>query len=341
MQADEARTRGRAGAEATATPRTREGWRGRGGRWAVAGVVSFGLLAWLVAQLDEGNLSARLATAGWEWLALAAASSCGVLLCRGLRFWALIPGAGAPLTTAAVAIQVFLNRVTPFRLGEISLPLLLARHGGVDLASSLVDLLFVRLLDLTLVLCAIGLSLGLRHGSEGWVWLAVCALALSLLTFRTWLGAASRLAHRIAARLGWTRFHEVDRILGKLVAASTAAKALGAKRRLVVGATSLGVFVFQAGVFGCVLLAFGVEVPWVDLARGAAVAQAGAAVPVAAVGTFGTQEAAWVAGFSWVGVSLEDAIVTGIAAQLLTLAFSAAFALPAWLWLGRRPAPPR
>jgi hypothetical protein len=263
-----------------------------------------------------------------------------VLLLRGLRFRSLVFGAGYPLTSAAVAIQVFLNRVTPFRLGEISLPLLLRRHAGEDTASSLVGVVFVRLVDLAIVAGAVALSFAWASEApgRGWTAAALALLLAALLgTFRWWLGACTRLLLDVATRFGWTRSPKVKGAIGKLVAATAGSKRLDRRGLLVVALSSLGIFLAQTAMFGCILAAFGVHLPLPALARGGAVAQAGAAIPVAAVGTIGTQEASWVAGFAWVGVGLEEAIVTGIAAQLLTLAFAAVFALPAWLWLSRRP----
>lgn len=313
--------------------------RGSPYRAAAAFLVSGGLVAWLLSRIDLADAMSRLAAADPRWMALAALFSLAVLLLRSLRFRSLVVGAGYPLTTAAVAIQVFLNRVTPFRLGEISLPLLLRRHAGEDTASSLVGVVFVRLVDLAIVAGAVAVSFAWATDAPGGGWMAAALallLAALLASFRWWLGACARLLRDVATRWGWTRSAKVEGAIGKLVAATAEGRRLDQGGLLVVTLSSLGIFLAQTAMFGCILVAFGVHLPLPALARGGAVAQAGAAIPVAAVGTIGTQEASWVAGYAWVGVPLEVAIVTGIAAQLLTLAFAAAFAGPAWLWLSRR-----
>lgn len=310
-------------------------------RSALAIAVSGGLLAWLLSKLELGPALDRFSSASPQAIALAGLFSFLVLLLRGLRFSALTRGAGLDVTTPAVAIQVFLNRITPFRLGEISLPILLRRHAGADFASSLVVLAFVRLLDLAIVVWAIGLSLAVGPTGANLPAIAAASLVLVLLvaTFRRWLGGVLRVVRELWTRAARGRWPGADRALDKLLAATTQAKHLAGRDHAKVALASLGIFAGQTALFGAILVAYGIRLPLLDLARGGAVAQAGSAIPVAAVGTLGTHEASWVAGFVWVGVPMEEAIVTGVAAQLVTLAFAACFALPAWFWLLRRRPP--
>lgn len=306
-------------------------------RAAAAIAISAGLLALLLSRLEWAPALARFRSVDPRWLGLAALFSLAVLALRALRFATLTRTAKLEITTAAVATQVFLNRVTPFRLGELSLPLLLKRHGAESFSGSLVSLVFVRILDLGIVVWAIALSLAVAPDRSNLPSLAGASLLLLLLlgTFRRWLGALIRLLRSGTRRLGG-RLAPLDRAMSKLAEASAEAGRLEGPAYAKVALTSLGIFLGQAALFGSILMAYGIPLPLPLLARGAAVALAGAALPVAAVGTIGTQEASWVAGFAWVGVPLEASIVSGIAAQILTLIFSALWALPAWLFLSRR-----
>ena len=69
-----------------------------------------------------------------------------VLLARGLRFRVLTTRAGLVTVTAAIGVHNFLVRIIPFRLGELSLPYLLARQE--PLTRTLLSLVLVRLLEL-------------------------------------------------------------------------------------------------------------------------------------------------------------------------------------------------
>lgn len=314
--------------------------KGRLVRSIAAVVVSAGLLALLLARLELGPALERFVGADPRAVAVAGLFSLVVLLLRALRFSALTRSAGLGVTTPAIAIQVFLNRITPLRLGELSLPLLLQRHGGETFSGALLGLLFVRLLDLAILVWAVALSVAVRPEGAGAWSLAAASLVLVVVlgTFRHWVGGLVRLLARATAPLAGRRLARIPAAVERLAAAAGEIRRLDGKGHAAVALSSLGIFLGQTAMFGAILAAYGIRLPALDLIRGAAVAQGGAALPIAAVGTVGTQEAAWVAGYAWVGVPLQDAIVTGVAAQLFTLAFAALFALPAWTWLSlRRP----
>ncbi|HWV38306.1 MAG TPA: lysylphosphatidylglycerol synthase transmembrane domain-containing protein [Vulgatibacter sp.] len=314
-------------------------------RVVLAFAASAALLAVVFSQLDLANAAVRFREARPGWLGVAALGSLFVLITRGLRFAILNRHARWPLTTAATAIQVFLNRVTPLRLGELSLPWILRRHAGEDAARSLLSVVLVRLIDLAIVAAAVVAGLALRTHAEGAPPLlpsvaALAGLSLLLAGFRPLLRRFLGAAAWIAKRTGLDRHALVAKPLAKLRDALADGEALGRREMTGIALTSLAVFLGQTLLFGAILRAFSVEVGVLELMQGGAVAQAGAALPIAAVGSFGPQEASWVAGFVWVGVPLQDALVTAIACQVITLAFAALFALPAWLWLQRRPVLP-
>ena len=54
-------------------------------------------------------------------------------------------------------------------------------------------------------------------------------------------------------------------------------------------------------------------------------------LPLPTVGNVGTHETGWTLGFQAMGVSLQDAVVTGVASGLITLGFAVVFAIPAGL----------
>lgn len=316
-------------------------WRHKAARIAFAFVASAALLALVFSHLDLQDAGARFRDAKPGWLATAALASLFVLGTRGVRFAVLNRHARWPLTTAATAIQVFLNRVTPLRLGELSLPWILRRHAGEDAARSILSVVLVRLIDLAIVAGAVVAGLALRNHGDGAPPLvpsvaALVLLAIGLAAFRPLLRLSLRAIAWIAGRLGLDRYPAVERPLAKLQAALADGESLGRREMAWIALTSVGVFLGQTVLFGALLRAFSVELGVLELVQGGAVAQAGAAIPIAAFGSFGPQEASWVAGFVWVGVPLQDALVTAIACQVITLAFAALFALPAWIWLQRR-----
>jgi len=114
---------------------------------------------------------------------------------------------------------------------------------------------------------------------------------------------------------------------------------LGWRRMTAAFVWSLLVWAIQLVIFGAILHGFGLAPTPLEVVLGVALAQLAAALPVASVGSVGTHEAGWVLGFTPVGLSRTDAVVTGVAAQVLTLLFAALVAIPCWLHLRARPRP--
>lgn len=301
---------------------------------------SGGVLALLLAQLDADAVARVWRAARPGWIAVAAVISALVLATRSARFAGLIPGPRFGTITAAVGVQTLLNRVAPMRVGELSLPYLLHRYAAADAAHSTLALLLVRLLELALVLAAVVIALLLPGGGDrgSLIGVAVAVLAgvvVALLQFRQWVGLLVRAGDRVlrASRLG-----KIPALVRGVEALRTAAEGAGLDRaaRLRLLGWSLVLLGLQFALFDAILRAFGVALPLASLFRGSCVALVAPALPVPSVGNIGTLEAGWVAGFTWVGVDLDTAILTALACQVLTLGFSATFALPSWLWLRRQ-----
>lgn len=313
--------------------------RRRGLRIAAGVLVSGGLLALVLSSLDLETAwsRARAASGGWLWSALGV--SFAVLLVRGVRFRALTTQAGYVDVTAAIAAQNFLLRITPLRAGELSLPWLLSRRVGESAARTLVALLLVRLADvcvLALVALAAGLAwFGAGQGSALVLLAGVGALLGVLLwRFRPTLRLFLRMSLAAAGRLRLDRAPVVQRVAGKLEAALADGEGLDRRRWLVVAGGTGAIAALQFLLFGCLLAAFGSTPDARQLLVGASLAQITGALPLTTVGSFGTHEAGWIAGFVWVGLPLEEAALTAVATQVITLGFAALFALPAWLYLG-------
>lgn len=314
-------------------------------RTAIALAVSGILLASVLRRVDLGVLAARVADFRIAPLGLALFCATAVLLLRAQRFYALAERADFGTTIAAVAVQNFLVRVTPFRVGELGLPVVLARHAGEPLVRSLVNVLLVRLVELWMLLLvgagATAAFVGPRGGSGFALPLGLLiGVTAAVFTFRGWLGGLARLARRVGDPGTPGLRGKVRRTLDQLleVLADSGRLSLGSRLRLGLG--TLAIAGFQSLLYWSLLALFGVGASVVQVLVGGTAAQFAAAAPVPSVGSVGPLEAAWVAGFTWVGIGREDAVVTAVGCQVVTLGFAAVFACVAWLWLGRRGRPP-
>ncbi len=303
-------------------------------RTLLALAVSLGLLALVLWGVDLEAAWARLREASPAWLGISLLASFAVLWARALRFWALTREARPAQVVGAIALQNFLVRVTPMRLGELSLPWLLHKHAGEPAGHSLVSLLLVRLLELwVLLVTAAGAAL-LWFGGAGSLRLGVVAgavalLGLALVWFRSWLRWGVAVARWVAARSGAAEAPVVRKGFAQLDEALGESAGLSSKQRVGLGLGTLVVVALQFVLYGCLVRACGLDLHPMQLVVGAAAAQVAGALPVISVGSLGTHETGWTVGFVWVGLGLTDAVVSGLFTQVVTLAFAGLFALPA------------
>ncbi len=316
-------------------------------RWLrvlAAVVVSAGLVVLMLRQLDPGRALDRLTHVRWSGLLLGLVFSVALQLARGVRFHALTVRSSFRAVTAAIALQTFLLRVTPLRLGELSLPYLLAKESEEPAARTLVSLILVRILELWMVL-VVGLlgavsTLGGNEVNRLWSGVAVAVLLTALLaTFRFWLRRAVALADALARRTDLQRRPRLARWLGQLHDLRDESSALDRRKLLVLFVANVAVVALQNGTLGAIAWAFGLGLHPMQMLVGVSLAQIVGSLPIGTVGSVGTHETGWTLGFLWVGVPLEDAVMTAIASQLVTLGYALIFAVPSWLVLGRRTAP--
>jgi len=75
-------------------------------------------------------------------------------------------------------------------------------------------------------------------------------------------------------------------------------------------------------LYGALVRTFGVILSAPRIVLGATLTQLGTLAPLPSVGTFGVHEGGWVLSFLSLGMSWEDAVLTGIASQFIPLAFA-------------------
>jgi uncharacterized protein (TIRG00374 family) len=272
-----------------------------------------------------------LATDGHLLLA-AATVSAAFLAARGLRLRLLVDGDELrwPRATLVAAAAQAAALFAPARTGELALPWLLTRVTGRGLTSGVSTLLAARTLDLaTLGLWCGAAVLAVRGLTEPWALVAsVLLLAPSALLPLT-LTAADVLTFRLLAPRGlrgrrWARRvrrvrREIDGLLRRPI------------RLLAVIAVSSIMWGLQWSVAWILLVAMGHRWPPEIVVSGAAAAAAANVLPFNLVGNLGTLEAGWTAAFTALGIPLQIAAATGLAAHLWGLVFAAFFGAIGWV----------
>jgi uncharacterized protein (TIRG00374 family) len=278
---------------------------------------------WRLFQSTDGRL-----------LAVAAAASSAFLAARGLRLQLVLEKGllGWPrailVAGAAQAAALF----APARAGELALPLLLARTTGRSFSSGLGTLLATRALDLASLGIWAGAAVVAVRGVREPLAIAVSlVLLLPSLLLPLTVGVADHLALRCIAPRGlrgrrWTRRvrrvrQELDRLLQRPLRLAAAAL------------TSIVMWGLQWAVAWVLLAAMGHRWPPSSVVAGSTAAAVANLLPFNLVGNLGTLEAGWTAAFTALGVPLQVAAATGVAAHLWGLIFAALFGSVGWMVL--------
>jgi uncharacterized protein (TIRG00374 family) len=297
----------------------------------VGAAAAAGLLGAVLAVAGPASVARLLASTDGLLLALALVISAAFLAARGLRLQLLMERGllgwprAALTASAAQAAALF----APLRTGELALPWLLAKHTQRSFSACVGTLLAARTLDLaTLGLWGGAAVLAVRGFRDPLaIGISVALLAPSLLLPLT-LAATDRLVLRLLAPRGmrgrrWVR--RLRRVRREL-------EALRRRPARLVGAAvvSLIMWGLQWGVAWILLAAMGHRWPPAKVVAGATAAAVANLLPFNLIGNLGTLEAGWTAAFGSLGVSLEVAAATGLAAHLWSLIFAALFGALAW-----------
>lgn len=302
-------------------------WWGRGLRLAAALLLSALCLAWLGRQVDLAALAAR-----WRDVPMGHLVG-GVLLAWTFPFWraarlrACLPP-DAHVTPGScwriVAEALLWAFLLPFKLGELSLPLLIHRRLGVALLPAAGLFLLLRLADVAVIvgMLAVALaSLGLLVETP--VWRAALALAgggLLLLPL-----ALPRLGRVLAT---WPPFER--RWLRLALDGLTPVQSSPVRVRLLL--TSWGLWVTQAALVALMAHAAGLRVAVDLVALASAAGNLAFALPVNGLLGLGPQQAALAATLQAGGVPWDAAVAVAIATYLAVLIGALTTGTTAWLW---------
>ena len=289
---------------------------------------------WYLATPEiVGEVRTVAATASWPALALAMIAGAAVQWLRAWRFAIMTTGRFSLPGTLLVRITLqlnFLNFVLPFRLGELSYPVLMRRAYGQPILSAAGVLLLARMFDASTVaaiLAGTAAALGLLDAPplEALLWGAAALFALAPVVLV--LGAHA-LSRWLAAGLSE----------GRLPAVLHAAHAALAARPTQLAAIGLSFVIWLAFGALATLAANAVAVipPTVAL-MGASAGNIAFALPVNGIVGLGASQMAWVAVVSQAGVSWADAVISALAVYVVTFVGAILFGGAAMLI----PSPPR
>jgi hypothetical protein len=241
-----------------------------------------------------------------------------VALMQWLRAWRFAVMATGRLglpdaTMVRISLQLSaLNFVLPFRLGELSFPVLMRRHYGYGFLHATGVLLLARLFDLATVASILLAAAAWLHLPVGvhYVLPASCALVLAVAPFG--LALAGR-----ALRPWLAQLPHVGKVADRLTAAFDAIR----DHRAATLAVCLGFGLWLVFGFAAVLTASAVvrSIEPVVAMLGAAAGNIAFALPINGIAGIGPAQAAWVVAVTQAGVPWDDAVLSALALHAVVL----------------------
>ncbi len=324
-------------------------------RFALSIAVSVVLVALLLRDVSGARIVATIRDAYMPGVLLGAVAFLAMVAARVVRYrWLLDASVPIARLTQITMVRGMLGDLLPARLGTLSYVWLITSRAGVPFDDAMASFLLAFVLDMVAIAPLLLLALGVfGAGVEGGA--AIGALAGLLLAgslVALWLLAPGiRLAGALLQRLGGGASG------GLLGLGARAADMAGDVADRVVAVRSRGslIPVFLVSVlvritkFGAhwfllqaVLVPLGVawgSIGFFTAFLGIAGAEMSAMLPISGIASFGTWEAAFALIFTRLGLTAEQAIVSGFATHILSQTFDYVLgigALVTLMWPRRR-----
>lgn len=283
-------------------------------------VVSVLLFMFLVRQIKISDIQRLAYQLTIAQLALLSGLYLLMAYFRGIRIGYAIREGNHARLTAIAAIHAFLNHILPFRLGELSLPLLIKAFTGRSLVAGSLSLVVIRLYDAVSIALMSLISL-MVVGSQfnpsirEILWISAVAVVVVFIVVFGMLGPIVGLAARTASGGFRLMGQAGNRAAVKLDEAALRMRdeidGLNSMQKYVfLPVSSLAVTVTNYALFYFTMVFMGIDIGFFKNML-ASMGELITTFLPNTLGSFGTMEAGWAAGYMLCGVSKHDAIATG------------------------------
>jgi uncharacterized membrane protein YbhN (UPF0104 family) len=309
-----------------------------------------GLLVGLLLKLgDPGLIVDYIRTSNLRYVLLGFLFFALGYLARGerlLQFKAL-QGVKQSDLLPIVALYRFFNLLLPARTGDVILVVLLKKYSEIYVGSSLGILILTRIYDLSALALSFSIGMiwiGLQGRSSGTTRLFIFSLILGILTLvlgliirRIWR-VLQILLKRILQKFHWNKKAWARAILDAAKEVDVVLQSSRSKTFLV--RLFLASFVIWGSLFATYWsLLRSMEFSQYNFPQtvvGSTAASLSNALPVNSFGSLGTLEIGWTAGFSFIGMTLEESVASGFAIHFWLILFTSIWAIISYQYLSVR-----
>jgi uncharacterized membrane protein YbhN (UPF0104 family) len=301
------------------------------------------ICSWLLSRLVDLREALQLFRRSQpEYIVLALIFYAASYMLRVIRIQRLHPQQRFPIIGLwrVVALHNLLNYLLPLRSGDVSLIYLLKRRLGISAGTGAGIWLLIRLLDMVFAMLFLAGAVAYYVAQGGWggdrlilsmvVTASIAMLAGLLLLPRLW-SFLERTAVRLRPAMPVLRRPTADRLYAKAVEVGEVLRSSQRGRMLAeLALTSAAIWATFFGVFWSILRATGLpNFTLPEIVIGSSGAVIANFLPINSFASIGTLEAGWATGFSLLGVSQSDAIISGVVMHVWVIGFAVGLAVVA------------
>ncbi len=297
--------------------------------------VSSATLWWLLRDGAAQALVEALGDARPGPLLLAALLAVVIQIARAWRFAALTSGRPNWPSWAMIGIAIRLilfNFILPFKLGELSFPVMMKQTYGTPFGRGAGILLLCRLLDFGVVVAVLLLTAAylLDPATVGWSPLIMAAVGGGALVAPLALTNGLPRLRRLTAP--WPK---IDHLTAQLTFGAAMMRPVA--QQGLVAALTLSIWAGHIVIAGLTASAIGAGLDFLPVAMASAASNLAFGLPVSGVAGLGPPQAAWATMLHWTGVDWDPAITTALVCHGLLMTTIMLMGLATYLAMLLRP----
>lgn len=293
------------------------------------------LLSLLLSQIDARQICKILLSVEWKWV------TGGFVLFACLDLWRTVRYRHSLKVRVSLLLPITivhgsLNTFLPFRLGELSFPYLLGKC-GVSIEQSAANLIWVRLLDLGTLCCAVLAISAFGFGEIRTYLLSKVAATLGVILVGVatiwYLVHRFRIESRLPRLIGLSQLpYTLQQWCSVVGTWWNTLREMISPSMLIIG-TIISVLIWMENCLVSLFLlrAVGVSLSFVQVAFAVSILQLVSLLPINFLGGLGVLDVSWVGLLIFYGISFREASKAVVATRILFYAYVLIWSLLGWL----------
>lgn len=283
-------------------------------------VISILLVYLLISQISLNDLFNTLKKSNYKYILSAFIIYLVIYFIRSIRMSVLLKGELSIYQLfPIVCIHNFMNMLLPMKTGELSYSYLLKKKSKINLDRSLSNILVARIMDLTGILFLFSFSLFFYFDTFNLKLVSlILLLSSSFLLFMSFI-FINKLLIISKFESKYKFLMKIKIFILSILTESTRYSQLE-KIKIVIISLTINLLMF---IFGYLLLkSFGVNLSIWAIFVGGTLAFLITLIPIQGLFNFGTLETAWTISYIYVGLTKEQAILTGFSYHIINILFT-------------------